>query len=124
MGAGRLKKPGKILPKKIKLIKIIKSIIFFNHQGFIMEIISASDAKREFGEVILKAQQGPVGINKNGKPAAVMISASAYEEFQALQHQVLKLQIQVGLDDIDAGRVLEGDKVIGALNQQIADAKL
>ena len=32
-----------------------------------METLSASDAKREFGEVLLKAQRAPVGINKNGK---------------------------------------------------------
>ena len=89
-----------------------------------METVSASDAKREFGEMILKAQQGPVGINKNGKPAAVMISTSAFEEFQALQHQALKQQIQAGLDDIEAGRVVDGHTVIGALKQQIVDAKL
>ena len=33
-----------------------------------METVSASDAKREFGKMILKAQKGSVGINKNGKP--------------------------------------------------------
>ncbi len=89
-----------------------------------MEILSASDAKREFGEVILKAQQGPVGINKNGKPVAVMLSVSAFKEFQALQHLALKQEIQVGLDDIQAGRVVDGQAVIGTLKQQIADAKL
>jgi prevent-host-death family protein len=46
-----------------------------------MEICNASDAKREFGEILLKAQKEPVGINKNGKPVAIMISASEYEEF-------------------------------------------
>jgi hypothetical protein len=29
-----------------------------------METLNASDAKREFGEVLIKAQYGPVGINK------------------------------------------------------------
>ena len=49
-----------------------------------MEILNASDAKREFGEVILKVQQGPVGINKNGKPVAVMVSANTYAEIERL----------------------------------------
>ena len=44
-----------------------------------METLSAIDAKREFGEILVKAQKGPVAINKNGKPVAVMISATKYE---------------------------------------------
>ena len=32
-----------------------------------MEILNASEVKNNFGEVLLKAQQGPIGINKNGK---------------------------------------------------------
>jgi len=32
-----------------------------------MEILNASDAKREFGEVLIKAQHDSVGINRNGK---------------------------------------------------------
>jgi len=31
-----------------------------------MEILNASDAKREFGDMLMKAQQAPIGINKNG----------------------------------------------------------
>ena len=30
-----------------------------------MEILNASDAKREFGEVLLKAQKEPIGINRH-----------------------------------------------------------
>ena len=32
-----------------------------------MKILNASDAKREFGEMLINAQHGPVGINRNGK---------------------------------------------------------
>ncbi|WP_315982636.1 type II toxin-antitoxin system prevent-host-death family antitoxin [Aliamphritea spongicola] len=46
-----------------------------------METLNASDAKREFGELILKAQSGPVGINKNGKPVAVVLSAKNINAF-------------------------------------------
>ncbi len=41
-----------------------------------MKILNASNAKREFGELLINAQRGPVGINRNGKPVAVVISAS------------------------------------------------
>ena len=89
-----------------------------------METLSASDAKREFGEVILKAQQGPVCINKNGKPAAVVISTSAFKEFQTLQREVLKHEIQIGIDDVEADRVVDGQVVMDELRQQITDAEL
>ena len=50
-----------------------------------MEILNASDAKREFGEVLLKAQKEPIGINRNGKPVAVMMSVLEFEQLQALR---------------------------------------
>lgn len=89
-----------------------------------MEILSASDAKREFGEVILKAQQGPVGINKNGKPVAVMLSATAYAEIEAMNKKFLQLAIEQGLEDVKEGRVSEGADTIARLRKRISDAKI
>ncbi len=89
-----------------------------------METISASDAKREFGELILKAQKDPIGINKNGKPVAVMVSVSAYEDFQMLQQQALQQAINQGIDDIEAGRVVDGEQVFTGLRKQVLDAAL
>jgi len=45
-----------------------------------MKILNASDAKREFGEVLINAQHGLVGVNRNGKPVAVVISATEYTQ--------------------------------------------
>ena len=89
-----------------------------------METISASDAKREFGEMILKAQKGPVGINKNGKPVAVMVSASAFTDFQAMRHKALQQAIDEGIADIKAGRVVDGEEVFASLKKQVLDAEL
>ena len=87
-----------------------------------METLSASDAKREFGELLLKVQKGPVGINKNGKPVAVMVSAEAFDELQAMQRQALQQAIDKGVADIKAGRVIDGDKVFAQLRKQALDA--
>jgi len=65
-----------------------------------MEILNVSDAKREFGEVLIKAQLGPVGINRNGKPVAVIISATEYAQLEALKKEHLKLAIQDGIADL------------------------
>ena len=88
----------------------------------VMERIGATEAKREFGEILLKAQQGPVGIDKNGKPAAVMLSADAYNEMAALNRQFLELAIEEGMADVQAGRVSTGQQTMNRLRQLVANA--
>ena len=83
-----------------------------------METLSASDARREFGEVLLKAQKGPVGINRNGKPVAVMVSAETFDELQAVQQAALQQAIDDGMADIKAGNMVEGDEVFSRLRKQ------
>ena len=87
-----------------------------------METLSATDAKREFGEVLLKAQKGPVGINKNGKPVAVMVSAETFNVLQAAQRTALQQAIDEGMADIKAGKVVDGDEVFSRLRKQVLDA--
>ena len=86
--------------------------------------LTASDAKREFGEVLLQAQKGPVGINKNGKPVAVMLSADTYAEMERMQRQLIQQQIDAGVADVEAGRVTDGPEVLATLKQQTHDADL
>ena len=87
-----------------------------------METLSASDAKREFGEVLLKVQQAPVGINRNGKPVAVMVSALEFEALQTLKQDALKRELEKGMASLEAGNTIEGGKVINALRKRIEDA--
>ena len=89
-----------------------------------MEILNAGDVKREFGDALLKAQQGPIGINKNGKPVAVMVSARAYAELQAFREQFLQQQIAAGVSDIKAGRVAAGKDVMQRMRKRVLDAGL
>ncbi len=89
-----------------------------------MDTLTASDAKREFGEVLLKAQQGPIGINKNGKPVAVMVSASQYAELESFRARFLQQEIDKGIADIQAGRVVDGPGVIQKMRQKVLDADL
>ena len=89
-----------------------------------METLSASEAKREFGEVLLKTQRGPVGINKNGKPVAVMVSAIEYAEMDGLRKKLLQQEIDQGLNDIQAGHVKDGNQVMQRLRKKVLDAKV
>ena len=87
-----------------------------------MEILNASDAKREFGEVLLKAQKEPIGINRNGKPVAVMMSALEFEQLQALKEDYLKKELQKGMASLETGDVIESKTVVNALRKRIEDA--
>jgi len=89
-----------------------------------METLSASEAKREFGEVLLKTQRGPVGINKNGKPVAVMVSAIEYAEMVGLRKKLLQHELDIGLNDIQAGRVKDGNEVMQSLRNKVLDGKV
>ena len=84
--------------------------------------LSASGAKREFYDVLLKAQKEPVGINRNGKRVAVMVSAVEFEERQALKQSVLKTELQKGMSSLENGTVIGGDQVLKRLRMRIEDA--
>ena len=83
-----------------------------------MEILNASDAKREFGEVLIKAQHGPVGINKNGKPIAVVVSAAEYAQLETLKEEQFKAAIQGGITDLQTGKVTESKTVLSKLRKR------
>jgi prevent-host-death family protein len=85
-----------------------------------MKRLNASDAKREFGELLIHAQHGPVGINRNGKPVAVVISASEYAQLVALKEAHLKQAVEEGIADLQAGKVSDGKSVIDKLRKRVA----
>ena len=47
-----------------------------------MDTITATDAKKAFGDVVMKAQKEPVWINKHGKNVAVIMSGSDFADIQ------------------------------------------
>jgi PHD/YefM family antitoxin component YafN of YafNO toxin-antitoxin module len=66
----------------------------------------------------MKAQQKPVCISKNGKPAAVMMSMKEYESIQALREQLLHQRLDQALEDVKAGRVRDGMEVHAELRKE------
>ncbi len=84
-----------------------------------MSALSASDAKREFGDVLLKAQKAPVRISKNGKPVAVVVSAAEYEQLERYREKHLQAEIDEGIADLEAGNVSDGVEVFKRLRERI-----
>ena len=82
-----------------------------------METIAAADAKTNFGALLDKAQRAPVTISKNGRAVAVLMSAAAYEEQQSLKLEVLRREIQKGLDDVKRGKTVSSSRAWAAVDK-------
>lgn len=79
--------------------------------------LTATEAKREFGDLILKAQSEAVRISRNGKPVAAVISNEEFEQYQAFKEQQLQAAIEEGMADLEAGRVRDGETVFAELRK-------
>ena len=77
-----------------------------------MTHMAAKDAKNRFGQMLDAAQRGPVSIEKHGRPVAVVISQEEYERMQALKIASLHQELQTGLDDVLAGRLVDGEAAL------------
>ena len=80
-----------------------------------MRSMAAVDAKNRFGELLDAAQREPVTIKKHGRPVAVVVSAEDYKELEELKLARLRGEIRKELDDLDAGRTVDGRTAIAAL---------
>ncbi len=74
-----------------------------------MDVLTANEAKTQFGDLLLKAQRSPVQINKNGKPVAVVISMDEYESLEALKLRLLQSRVAQAKIDIGAGDTVDGE---------------
>lgn len=80
-----------------------------------MQTLTANDAKRNFGELILNAQREPVIISKNNKNAVVVMSMRDYEELEAMKVEYLKHCFVSAQQDIAEGKVVDGATFLSAL---------
>ncbi|MDI9223822.1 type II toxin-antitoxin system Phd/YefM family antitoxin [Pantoea sp. EA-12] len=80
-----------------------------------MYLLSANEAKTQFGDMLLKAQREPVQISRNGKPVAVVISAEEFEAIEAMKQQFVQDKIARAREDIANGRLTDGDTFFNQL---------
>ena len=74
-----------------------------------MNTVTANEAKSHFGELLIKAQQEPIRINKNGKPVAVVISIDEYENIERLKLEYLKSRALQADIDIEQNNLVDGE---------------
>ncbi|ENG6108518.1 type II toxin-antitoxin system Phd/YefM family antitoxin [Serratia liquefaciens] len=81
-----------------------------------MHILTANEAKTQFGDLLLKAQCEPVQITRNGKPVAV--TAEDYEQIEAMKLQLLQMKIQRSQHDMAIGNTVDGETFFSELLEQ------
>lgn len=81
--------------------------------------MAAGQAKNRFGELLERAQRGPVRIEKHGRAVAVVLSAEDYDTFEKERLQSLRAEIQRGLADLEAGRSLDGEAAVRNLRKRL-----
>ncbi|PCI65115.1 MAG: prevent-host-death family protein [Gammaproteobacteria bacterium] len=80
-----------------------------------METFRSKDRQNRFGDLLMKAQIEPVCIKRYNKSTAYMLSASGLEEFQEYKLHVLCEKIAKGINSLEKGDLLDGDKVFDEL---------
>lgn len=80
-----------------------------------MQTLTANDAKRNFGELLLNAQRAPIKISKNSKDAVVVMSIHDFEELETMKAEYLKHCFHSANEDLAKGNVVDGEKFLNAL---------
>ena len=83
--------------------------------------IPAAEAKTNFGALLEKAQREPLAISKNGRLVAVLMSMDEFEAHQRLKLDQLRREVQVGLAELEAGRVVSGAEAFEAMDREFGD---
>jgi prevent-host-death family protein len=67
-----------------------------------MKSVTATEAKNNFGDLLMNAQSAPIAITRNGKEQGVLISA---KEYLRIKQQALQSAISAGIASGDAGKI-------------------
>ncbi|ELB2078702.1 type II toxin-antitoxin system Phd/YefM family antitoxin [Vibrio parahaemolyticus] len=80
-----------------------------------MHTLTANDAKRNFGELLLSAQREPVKISKNSKDTVVVMSIRDFEELEAMKVEYLKHCFKSAEEDLNNGNTVDGESFLNSL---------
>lgn len=83
--------------------------------------IPAAEAKTNFGALLERVQREPLTISKKGRPVAVLMSIDEFEAHQRLKLEKLRREVQAGLADLEAGRVVSGAEAFEAMDRVLGD---
>lgn len=82
-------------------------------------ILTANEAKTQFGEMLLKVQKSPVHINKNGKPVAVVLSVEDYQELEKAKLQFIQSRFYKAQDELKKNQLTDGAEFVNKLIDEL-----
>ncbi|TKF08133.1 type II toxin-antitoxin system prevent-host-death family antitoxin [Enterovibrio norvegicus] len=80
-----------------------------------MHTLTASDAKRNFGDLLVIAQRAPLKISKNSKDNVVVMSIKYFEELEAMKVEYLEHCFKSAKEDVNKGNAADGDSFLNSL---------
>ena len=80
-----------------------------------MHTLTANDAKRNFGELLMNAQREPVKISKNSKDTVVVMSIKDFEELEAMKAEYLKHCFESAKNDLVKSSAIDGENFLKSL---------
>lgn len=80
-----------------------------------MQTLTANDAKRNFGELLLNAQREPIKISKNNKDAVVVMSMHDYQALEVMKADYLKHCFKSAKEDLANSNVVDGEDFLNSL---------
>lgn len=84
------------------------------------DIIPIGEFKAQASAVLRKLRKTgrPVVVTQSGRPAAVVLSTAEYERLAERDRFIAA--VQQGLDEAEAGRVLDHEQVMAAVERELA----
>lgn len=83
--------------------------------------IPAAEAKTNFGALLERVQREPLAISKKGRLVAVLMSMDEFEAHQRLKLEQLRREVQAGLAELEAGKVVSGAEAFEAMDRELGD---
>lgn len=78
-------------------------------------LLTANQAKTNFGEMLLQAQRSPVQISKNGKPVAVVVSFEEYQALEEIKQAMILERFETAKKEIAEGKIVDGSTFMADL---------
>lgn len=80
-----------------------------------MITITSSEAQTRFNSLLDQAQREPIRIEKQGKPAAVLLSEFEYKIYEAFKLASLKQDLTAGIRQAEQGLLMSADEAFADL---------
>ncbi len=85
-----------------------------------MEKVTAAEAKQKFGELLDKAQRGPVEITKHGRRVGVLVSDEWFAFDQFKKRRDLAERLELSRQQVRNGETIPAEEVYAKLREKMA----